>query len=307
MGFTHINQQGYAHMVDISAKADSNRVARAQAIVHMMPETLAAVRTGTVKKGDVLAVAQVAGVMGAKQTAVLIPMCHPLMLTGVDIDFEFDEPQSTLTIYSVVKTTGKTGVEMEAITAVTVAALTVYDMCKAVDRWMEISSIQLLEKAGGKSGHLQREYIRPVARGRLHSICISPERGQIKLEVEEAQVITGFGIQGDGHAGDWGRQVTCLDWESVQRVSRDKNMEIRPGQFAENLLIEGIDLSRTAVGDRLKIGNDTVLKVTQIGKEEHPSVVTSTLGVSLLPYEGLFCQVVKGGLIKKGDPVEVGF
>ncbi|HRY12037.1 MAG TPA: cyclic pyranopterin monophosphate synthase MoaC [Syntrophomonadaceae bacterium] len=156
MSFTHINQQGYAHMVDVSTKTDSNRVARAQAVVHMKPETLQAIRAGAVKKGDVLAVAQVAGVMGAKQTASLIPMCHPLMLTGVDIDFEFDDNKSTLTIFSVVKTTGKTGVEMEAITAVTTAALTVYDMCKAVDRWMEISGIQLLEKAGGKSGHVQR-------------------------------------------------------------------------------------------------------------------------------------------------------
>ncbi len=156
MGFTHINEQGRAHMVDVSTKDDSNRVARAQAVVHMMPETLQAIRAGAVKKGDVLAVAQVAGVMGAKQTASLIPMCHPLMLTGVDIDFEFDDNKSTLTIFSVVKATGKTGVEMEAITAVTTAALTVYDMCKAVDRWMEISGIQLLEKAGGKSGHVQR-------------------------------------------------------------------------------------------------------------------------------------------------------
>ena len=305
MSFTHINQQGYAHMVDVSTKVDSNRVARAQAVVHMMPETLKAVRTGAVKKGDVLAVAQVAGVMGAKQTAALIPMCHPLMLTGVDIDFEFDEPQSTLTIYSVVKTTGKTGVEMEAITAVTTAALTVYDMCKAVDRWMEISSIQLLEKEGGKSGHLQREVVRPLGRGRLHSISINPDRGQIKQEVPEAEVVTGFGLQNDGHAGDWGRQVICLSWESVQRISQEKDLDIGPGQFAENLLIEGIDLSRVAVGDRLRIGHHTILKVTQIGQGDDSSLVARALGVSLLPYEGLFCQVIKGGLIRPGDAVEV--
>lgn len=305
MSFTHINQQGHAHMVDVSTKVDSNRIARAQAVVHMLPETLKAIRAGVVKKGDVLAVAQVAGVMGAKQTAALIPMCHPLMLTGVDIDFEFNEHKSTLTIYSVVKTTGKTGVEMEAITAVTTAALTVYDMCKAVDRWMEISSIQLLEKEGGKSGHLQREAIRPLGRGRLHSICINPDRGQIKLEVPEAQVVTGFGLQNDGHAGDWGRQVSCLSWESVQRISQEKGIDIGPGQFAENLLIEGIDLSRVAVGDRLRIGPHTILKVTQIGKEDNSSLVTNTLGVSLLPYEGLFCQVIKGGLIRPGDAVEV--
>ncbi len=157
MSLTHINEQGYARMVDVSTKDESNRVARAQAEVHMQPETLRTIRAGEIKKGDVLAVAQVAGIMGAKQTADLIPMCHPLMLTGVDINFEFDDERSVLSIYSVVKTTGKTGVEMEAITAVTVAALTIYDMCKAIDRWMEITAIQLLEKEGGKSGHVLRE------------------------------------------------------------------------------------------------------------------------------------------------------
>lgn len=156
MNLTHINEQGYARMVDVSDKEDTTRVARAQAVVHMLPHTLATIRAGGIKKGDVLAVAQVAGIMGAKQTSSLIPMCHPLMLTGVDIDFEFNEVESTLIIRSQVKTTGKTGVEMEAITAVSVAALTVYDMCKAIDRWMAISDIQLLEKYGGKSGHLQR-------------------------------------------------------------------------------------------------------------------------------------------------------
>lgn len=157
MELTHINEHGYAHMVDVSEKTDTVRVARAQAVVHMQPQTLTTIREGGIKKGDVLAVAQVAGIMGAKQTPSLIPMCHPLMLTGVDIDFEFNEDGNALIIRSLVKTTGKTGVEMEAITAVSIAALTVYDMCKAIDRWMEISDIQLIEKYGGKSGHLHRD------------------------------------------------------------------------------------------------------------------------------------------------------
>jgi len=156
MELSHINEQGYARMVDVSDKEDTTRVARAQAVVCMQPQTLITIREGGIKKGDVLAVAQVAGIMGAKQTPCLIPMCHPLMLTGVDIEFEFDESRSALIIRSQVRTTGKTGVEMEAITAVTVAALTVYDMCKAIDRWMEITQIQLIEKSGGKSGHLHR-------------------------------------------------------------------------------------------------------------------------------------------------------
>ena len=156
MELTHINEQGHARMVDVSDKEETLRWARAQAVVRMLPQTLQSIQSGGIKKGDVLAVAQVAGIMGAKQTPGLIPMCHPLMLTGVDIEYDFNEAESTLTIRSFVKTSGKTGVEMEAITAVSAAALTVYDMCKAIDRWMTISSIQLLEKAGGKSGHWRR-------------------------------------------------------------------------------------------------------------------------------------------------------
>ena len=144
-------------MVDVTTKGDTRRVARAEAVVSMLPETLELIQTGGIKKGDVLAVAQVAGVMAAKKTPEVIPMCHPLMLTGVDISFHFDQNNNRLIITSEVATVGKTGVEMEAITAVAVAALTVYDMCKAVDRWMVITDIRLLEKMGGKSGHLKRE------------------------------------------------------------------------------------------------------------------------------------------------------
>lgn len=155
MEFTHLNTSGLARMVDVSDKNDSDRMAVAQAVVTMQPETRVAIQTGVIKKGDVLAVAQVAGVMGAKQTSNLIPMCHPLMITSVDIEFVFPDEKDRLIIQAAVKTTGKTGVEMEAMTAVSVAALTVYDMCKAVDRWMEISEIRLQEKMGGKSGHVK--------------------------------------------------------------------------------------------------------------------------------------------------------
>jgi cyclic pyranopterin phosphate synthase len=154
---THINAEGRARMVDVTIKGDTRRIARAEAMVSMLPETLELIRAGGIKKGDVLAVAQVAGVMAAKKTPEVIPMCHPLMLTGVDISFRFDQNNSRLIITSEVATVGKTGVEMEAITAAAVAALTVYDMCKAVDRWMVITDVRLLEKMGGKSGHLIRE------------------------------------------------------------------------------------------------------------------------------------------------------
>lgn len=157
MEFTHINDEGRARMVDVTNKGDTDRIAIAQAVIKMEPQTLQAIKSGGIKKGDVLGVAQIAGVMGAKQTANLIPMCHPLMLSSVDISYELDEESSAITITGVVKTTGKTGVEMEALTAVSIAALTIYDMSKAIDRWMEIKEIKLLEKSGGKSGHVIRE------------------------------------------------------------------------------------------------------------------------------------------------------
>lgn len=145
-----------------------------------------------------------------------------------------------------------------------------------------------------------------MEKGSVFSICISPERGQLKKEVEEARVIKDFGIENDGHASaDWGRQITCLNLSSVLKTNEEHNLNAGPGSFAENLLIEGIDLFKMGVGGRLKLGEDVILEVSQIGKEDHPSVVTRTLGVSLLPYEGLFCKVIKGGIIKKGDAVEV--
>jgi len=156
MDFTHFNDNGYARMVDVAKKNDTERVAIAHAVVRMQPATLATIKSGGVKKGDVLGVAQVAGIMAAKQTANLIPMCHPLMLTSVDITFEMDEENSSITIQCQVKTTGKTGVEMEAISGAGIAAMTIYDMSKAIDRWMEITDIKLLEKSGGKSGHVIR-------------------------------------------------------------------------------------------------------------------------------------------------------
>lgn len=142
-------------------------------------------------------------------------------------------------------------------------------------------------------------------KGILFAISISPERGQLKTEVSSARLIEGQGIENDGHAGAWGRQVTCLNRASVLSVNQDKGLNVGPGEFAENLLLEGIDFTRIAVGSCLKIGSAAVLEVTQIGKEDHPSVVTRTLGISLLPYEGLFCRVIRGGEINKGDSVEV--
>ncbi len=143
-------------MVDVTAKEDTVRTAVARGEVSMAAETLERIAKGSIAKGDVLAVAQVAGILAAKQAWQLVPMCHPLMLTGVDLSFSLDQRRNILGIEATVTTTGKTGVEMEALTAVSVAALTVYDMCKAIDREMVIGAIRLEEKLGGKSGHFLR-------------------------------------------------------------------------------------------------------------------------------------------------------
>jgi cyclic pyranopterin monophosphate synthase len=156
-GLTHLDDSGRARMVDVSDKAITQREATARAVVSMQPETARLIGAGQLAKGDVLAVAQVAGVMAAKRTPDLIPLCHPLPISGVEMTFDLDVERARLEIHATVRVTGRTGVEMEALTAAAVAALTVYDMCKAVDRGMSIGQVELLHKSGGKSG----EFVRP--------------------------------------------------------------------------------------------------------------------------------------------------
>ena len=150
---THFNEQGRARMVDVTEKAVTHRTALAAGEIHVSPETMAHINNGTMKKGDVLAVAQVAGIQAAKHNWELIPMCHPLPLTGIDIAFALSDDPCMVEIQATVTCTGVTGVEMEALTAVSVAALTIYDMCKAVQKDMHITNIRLLRKSGGKSGN----------------------------------------------------------------------------------------------------------------------------------------------------------
>lgn len=156
-GFTHFDQAGNAHMVDVSNKDITKRRAVATGIIRVSEEVFRAVAEGTAKKGDVLGVARIAGIMGAKENARLIPLCHVIPLTGCGIEFALDETQRTITATCEVTCTGKTGVEMEALTGVSVCLLTIYDMCKAMDRSMEISGIRLLEKEGGKSGQYRAQ------------------------------------------------------------------------------------------------------------------------------------------------------
>ncbi|MFZ5555398.1 MAG: cyclic pyranopterin monophosphate synthase MoaC [Pseudomonadota bacterium] len=155
-GLTHFDGQGQAHMVDVSGKSETHRVARAAGSIFMEPTTLRRVLEGTSKKGDVLGVARIAGIQASKRTGELIPLCHPIGLTRVSVELSPDESRSAVDCEVTAETVGRTGVEMEALTAVSVALLTVYDMCKAVDRGMRIEGIRLLEKQGGKSGHWVR-------------------------------------------------------------------------------------------------------------------------------------------------------
>jgi cyclic pyranopterin phosphate synthase len=152
---SHFDAGGQAHMVDVGAKAESHRVARARGRIRMLPQTFGLVVEGRAGKGDVLGVARIAAIQAAKRTGELIPLCHPLALTRVAAEFEADAKRSAITLTVTVETLGRTGVEMEALTAVSVGLLTVYDMCKAVDRAMTIEDIKLLEKTGGKSGHFR--------------------------------------------------------------------------------------------------------------------------------------------------------
>lgn len=155
MKLTHINQSGRAKMVDVGEKAETNRMAIATGIIRMKKSTINLIKNSDIKKGDVLAVAQIAGITGAKKTSDLIPMCHNIFISGADIDFEFKNDY--IRVFAKVKTQSKTGIEMEALTAVSMSLLTIYDMCKAVDKEMKIDKIQLLEKTGGKSNDLKFE------------------------------------------------------------------------------------------------------------------------------------------------------
>lgn len=141
--------------------------------------------------------------------------------------------------------------------------------------------------------------------GRVISICISEQRGVLKKEVTTVE-ITNLGIVGDGHSGDWARQVTCLNYQSfLSAKQKHPELDLHPGSFAENITIDGIDFSKILPGSKLKLGESVILQVSQIGKEDHPSVVSRTYGISLLPYEGLFCKVIEGGTLTKGDKVEI--
>lgn len=296
----HVNEQGRARMVDVSDKPATDRVARAAGFVRMAPSTVELVRTGGAKKGDVLAVAQVAGIMAAKRCWETVPMCHPVALTGVDVRFSVEA--GGVGIEAACRCHGETGVEMEALSAVSAAALTVYDMLKAHQRDMVVEEVRLVEKTGGASGDFSARGVRGAAT--VEAVCVSEEKGTRKHPVDEIELVVGEGVAGDAHAGRWHRQVSLLPAEAVDEL-RDLLPELAPGDFAENVLTRGLDLKALPVGTVLRAGA-AELVVTQIGKECHAACEIRRLtGRCAMPTEGIFCVVTRAGSLRAGDRLEV--
>lgn len=296
---THFNEAGRAHMVEVGDKDITKRTAIAIGRIRMKRETIDRIEQGLIKKGDVLSVAQVAGIMGAKKTSDIIPMCHNIFLTGADIRFNIQK--EFIELEAQVNTTGKTGVEMEALTAVSIACLTIYDMCKAIDKDMIIEDIKLIKKSGGKSG----DYVRNRQVGKVISVNISETKGVVKEPIKEGLFIENHGLENDAHSGDWHRQVSLLALESFNKMKDMGLNDLKPGDFAENLTTEGLILYELPVGTKLEIG-ETLHEVTQIGKECHTGcAIAQKVGKCVMPKEGIFTIVLKGGVIKEGDIIVV--
>lgn len=298
MEFTHFNEEGLPKMVDVGSKEETEREALAYGKIIAKKETIDLIKEGKIKKGDVLSVAQVAGIMAAKKTSDLIPMCHNIFLSSVDMTFNYGE--NYIEVYSKVKTTSKTGVEMEALNAVTTSLLTIYDMAKAIDREMSIEEVKLIKKTGGKSGTFLRKL-----KGEVVSVNISDKKGVVKTPIAEGEFIEDFGLKSDAHAGKWHRQVSLLGIESIEKMKRNGLDELQLGDFAENITTSGILLYELPIGTRLKVG-ECELEVTQIGKQCHAGcAIKQKVGDCVMPREGIFARVIKGGKIKAGDAIEI--
>jgi cyclic pyranopterin phosphate synthase len=307
---SHVDETGEARMVDVSGKQATARVARVGARVWMAAETLRLLKEQALPKGDVLTVAKVAGIMAAKRTCDLVPLCHPIALTQVDLTFTIVEEQARIDIECVTRTEDRTGVEMEALVGAAVAATTIYDMCKAVDREMVIGDIRLLEKTGGKE-----DYIRPAEgassalpplppAGTVVAANVSAAKGERKKAAPEVFLRAEHGIEGDAHAGPWHRQVSLLAQESIEKMTA-AGLDVGPGDFAENITTLGIDVAALPIGTILDLG-EALVEVTQIGKECHTRcAIYYQAGDCVMPREGIFVRVLCGGRVAPGDAVRV--
>jgi len=321
-------------MVDVSNKSPSLREAIAQGRVFMAERTLLLLKEKALPKGDVLTLAQIAGIQAAKRTFELIPLCHNILLDDVQVQLKLDSVGVRL--QSRVKCFGKTGAEMEALTAVSVAALTIYDMCKALDKTMEIGEIRLIKKTGGKSGtfinpkalkkipapealpestsadpskstegtELKKKALGPES-GTLLAINISSKKGTIKKTVAEARLLENFGLEGDAHAGNWHRQISLLDKGSIEKMQVKTELNLVPGIFAENLTVDLPEPANLPLGTKLQIG-ESLLEITQIGKEcHHNCEIRRLAGDCVMPREGIFARVLHGSLIHPGDAITI--
>lgn len=337
---THVDAAGEAHMVDVGGKVPTLRTARVGARVWMAPATMEQLQRQALPKGDVLAVARVAGIMAAKRTSELVPLCHPLALTHVDISFSVAEDEPRLDIECTTRTEDRTGVEMEALTGATVAAVTIYDMCKAIDRGMIIGDVRLLEKTGGKEDYLRSGEDRTAEAGAASAaaaatavtppsappcvpaegatgaggatahpvlpvgsvvtVNISAAKGERKKPVDEVFLRPEHGIEGDAHAGPWHRQVSLLAQESIDKMTA-KGLDVGPGDFAENVTTKGIEVAALPIGTTLELG-EALVEVTQIGKECHTRcAIYRQAGDCVMPREGIFVKVLRGGRVAPGD------
>jgi cyclic pyranopterin phosphate synthase len=294
-------------MVDVGGKDITRRAARAGARVWMAPATLRLLQEQALPKGDVLAVAKVAGIMAAKRTSELIPLCHPLSLTQVDLSFTIADDEPRIDIECVTRTEDRTGIEMEALTGAAVAALTIYDMCKAVDRGVIVGDIRLLEKTGGKEDYVCPEEgtpARPRVTGTVVAVSVSTGKGERKTNVPEVMLRGEHGIEGDAHAGPGHRQISLLGQESIDKMTA-AGLDVRAGDFAENITTLGVEVAALPLQTTIELG-EALVEVTQIGKECHSRcAIYEQAGDCVMPREGVFARVVRGGRVAPGDPVRV--
>jgi len=301
MQLSHVHHDGSARMVDISDKEATARKAVARSRVRVGRETLELITTDQLDKGDVLATARIAGIMAAKKTPDLIPLCHPLQLADIDISFNVLSSIPAVDIYSTVKTTDRTGVEMEALAGASLAALTVYDMCKSVEKGIVVENTRLLKKTGGKSG----TYLDSELTGEIAGVCRSEEKGTPKSEIPGGELREQWGLEGDAHAGQKLRQVSLLAAEDIAEMEA-RGLDLDPGAFGENLITRGLNLPEIPVGTLLRIGEEVRLEVTQIGKECHDRChIYHTVGDCIMPRRGIFARVLEGGPVRPGDGIEV--
>ena len=301
MELTHLDANG-AKMVDVAAKAKTERLAIAHGEVKVTPATIQLIRDGKTPKGDVFNTARIAGILAAKKTPELIPLCHNVFLAAVGVDFAMGEDVIYVTAWA--KSVGETGVEMEALTAVSGASLTIYDMLKAVDKTMTIGPISLVYKEGGKSG----EFVRGTLQGAIVATNLSEHKGTVKQPQQAVELRADYGVVGDSHA-EWGskRQISLLGEESIDKMRAMGVQGLCFGKFAENLTTQGITLHTLPVGTKLLIGR-TLHVVTQIGKKCHASdgcEVARTVGTCIMPKEGIFTRVLLGGTVQQDDPIYI--